>query len=235
MPAFPRAASTLSEESVATCRHKGLDAETADLFAYLNDLPEASLDGIFCSQVVEHLPPERLPRNDPAMRQPFAARRRHRHRDAQPGMPGHLRHAFLSRSDALPPHSAGRCWRSTWRSMASAGWKSSGFRRRWNRCPQWRRCPRNSANSSSGRWTTRSWERSCKRRQAAPDPGGQFAGTSKIPRYRWRSCRRCCSLSCQWRSRQGKMARRRSLPHELRSPGRLKARPTFFARGLLGL
>ena len=51
----------LSEESVATCLHKGLAAETADLFQYLADLPEASLDGIFCSQVVEHLPPARLP------------------------------------------------------------------------------------------------------------------------------------------------------------------------------
>ena len=51
----------LDEESVATCRHKGLEAEPADLYAYLADLPEASLDGIFCSQVVEHLPPERLP------------------------------------------------------------------------------------------------------------------------------------------------------------------------------
>jgi O-antigen chain-terminating methyltransferase len=51
----------LGEESVATCRHKGLDAEVADLYMYLADLPEASLDGIFCSQVVEHLPPERLP------------------------------------------------------------------------------------------------------------------------------------------------------------------------------
>jgi O-antigen chain-terminating methyltransferase len=51
----------LSEESVAMCRAKGLNAEVADLFAYLNDLPEASLDGIFCSQVVEHLAPERLP------------------------------------------------------------------------------------------------------------------------------------------------------------------------------
>jgi O-antigen chain-terminating methyltransferase len=51
----------LGEESVATCRHKGLDAEVADLFAYLENLPEASLDGVFCSQVVEHLPPERLP------------------------------------------------------------------------------------------------------------------------------------------------------------------------------
>jgi hypothetical protein len=51
----------LSPESVATCRHKTLDAEVADLFVYLENLPEASLDGIFCSQVVEHLPPERLP------------------------------------------------------------------------------------------------------------------------------------------------------------------------------
>jgi O-antigen chain-terminating methyltransferase len=51
----------LSEESVAMCRAKGLNAEVADLFAYLNDLPEGSLDGIFCSQVVEHLAPERLP------------------------------------------------------------------------------------------------------------------------------------------------------------------------------
>jgi 2-polyprenyl-3-methyl-5-hydroxy-6-metoxy-1,4-benzoquinol methylase len=51
----------LSPESVALCRAKGLDAETVDLFAHLASLPEASLDGIFCSQVVEHLDPARLP------------------------------------------------------------------------------------------------------------------------------------------------------------------------------
>ena len=51
----------LSNESVALCRQKGLEAEVADLFAYLADLPECSLDGIFCSQVVEHLDPARLP------------------------------------------------------------------------------------------------------------------------------------------------------------------------------
>jgi O-antigen chain-terminating methyltransferase len=51
----------LSQESVDLCRRKGLATETADLFAYLTDLPEASLDGIFSAQVVEHLPPERLP------------------------------------------------------------------------------------------------------------------------------------------------------------------------------
>jgi 2-polyprenyl-3-methyl-5-hydroxy-6-metoxy-1,4-benzoquinol methylase len=51
----------LSEESVATCRHTGLDAEVADLYVYLDNLPEASLGGVFCSQVVEHLPADRLP------------------------------------------------------------------------------------------------------------------------------------------------------------------------------
>ena len=51
----------LSAESVARCRAKGLDAEVADLFAYLASQPEASLGGLFCAQVVEHLPPERLP------------------------------------------------------------------------------------------------------------------------------------------------------------------------------
>jgi O-antigen chain-terminating methyltransferase len=51
----------LGEESVALCRSKGLDAEVADLFDYLDNLAEGSLDGIFCSQVVEHLPADRLP------------------------------------------------------------------------------------------------------------------------------------------------------------------------------
>jgi O-antigen chain-terminating methyltransferase len=51
----------LSQESVGLCLHKGLQAEVADLFLYLTDLPESSLGGIFSAQVVEHLPPERLP------------------------------------------------------------------------------------------------------------------------------------------------------------------------------
>ena len=51
----------LSDESIALCRNKGLDAEKADLFEYLEGLPEAALDGIFCSQVVEHIDPARLP------------------------------------------------------------------------------------------------------------------------------------------------------------------------------
>jgi 2-polyprenyl-3-methyl-5-hydroxy-6-metoxy-1,4-benzoquinol methylase len=51
----------LSAESVALCRSKGLDAEAADLFAHLRALPDNSLDGVFCAQVIEHLPPPRLP------------------------------------------------------------------------------------------------------------------------------------------------------------------------------
>jgi 2-polyprenyl-3-methyl-5-hydroxy-6-metoxy-1,4-benzoquinol methylase len=51
----------LSEESVRQCRARGLEAEVADLFAYLEGLPEGSIDGVFCAQVVEHLPPERVP------------------------------------------------------------------------------------------------------------------------------------------------------------------------------
>jgi O-antigen chain-terminating methyltransferase len=58
---IPAVGIDLSRESVAICRLKGLEAETADLFTYVAGLPEESLDGIFCAQVVEHLPPERLP------------------------------------------------------------------------------------------------------------------------------------------------------------------------------
>jgi O-antigen chain-terminating methyltransferase len=51
----------LSAESVDRCRQKGFQAEVGDLFAYLDGLADASLDGIFSAQVVEHLPPNRLP------------------------------------------------------------------------------------------------------------------------------------------------------------------------------
>ena len=51
----------LSRESVGLCRSKGLRADEGDLFAYLAALPDGSLDGIFCAQVVEHLAPAQLP------------------------------------------------------------------------------------------------------------------------------------------------------------------------------
>ena len=50
-----------SRECIALCRAKGLAAEQADLFTYLAALEDRSLGGAFCSQVVEHLPPERVP------------------------------------------------------------------------------------------------------------------------------------------------------------------------------
>lgn len=52
----------LSSESVAQCRSRGFNAETADLFEFLSNAAEGEFDGIFCSQVVEHLEPLRLPR-----------------------------------------------------------------------------------------------------------------------------------------------------------------------------
>ena len=51
----------LNDDSIALCRTKGLDAEKADLFAYLNSVSDSSLRGVVCCQVAEHLPPGRLP------------------------------------------------------------------------------------------------------------------------------------------------------------------------------
>ncbi len=48
-------------ECVAACREKGLSADADDMFARLSSLPESALAGIFCSQVVEHLDPARVP------------------------------------------------------------------------------------------------------------------------------------------------------------------------------
>ena len=49
-----------SAESVAACKSRSLEAEQADMFQWLADQPDKSLGGIFCSQVVEHLPPARV-------------------------------------------------------------------------------------------------------------------------------------------------------------------------------
>jgi O-antigen chain-terminating methyltransferase len=50
-----------STECVARCQAKGLTAEAAEAFAYLRSLPDGSLRGAFCAQMIEHLPPSRLP------------------------------------------------------------------------------------------------------------------------------------------------------------------------------
>jgi O-antigen chain-terminating methyltransferase len=51
----------LSAESVAVCQSKGLHAEVADLFPYLDTKADASVDGVYCSQVVEHIDALKLP------------------------------------------------------------------------------------------------------------------------------------------------------------------------------
>jgi 2-polyprenyl-3-methyl-5-hydroxy-6-metoxy-1,4-benzoquinol methylase len=51
----------LDAEAVEACRARGLEAQAGDLFAYLAALEDGALDGIFSAQVVEHLPPQRLP------------------------------------------------------------------------------------------------------------------------------------------------------------------------------
>ncbi len=47
-------------ELVSLGREAGLDIEQADLFAYLESAPDASLGGVYCSQVIEHLRPAQL-------------------------------------------------------------------------------------------------------------------------------------------------------------------------------
>lgn len=49
-------------ESVGICHSKGLQAVEADLFTWLESQPDHSLDGVFCGQVIEHLPPPLVPR-----------------------------------------------------------------------------------------------------------------------------------------------------------------------------
>ena len=48
-------------EAVAACKEKGLDIRPLDLFVFLDQQPDGSLGGAFCSHVIEHLPAERLP------------------------------------------------------------------------------------------------------------------------------------------------------------------------------
>lgn len=52
---IPSTGLDIKKRMVEVCREKGLKAEQGDLFEYLGGLEAGSLDGIFCSQVVEHL------------------------------------------------------------------------------------------------------------------------------------------------------------------------------------
>ncbi|HSQ35858.1 MAG TPA: methyltransferase domain-containing protein [Candidatus Binatia bacterium] len=52
----------LSDSMLEMAREKGLECHKEDALAYLQNLPAASLDGIFSSQVIEHFQPEFLRR-----------------------------------------------------------------------------------------------------------------------------------------------------------------------------
>jgi SAM-dependent methyltransferase len=47
-------------DNVLRCRAKGLDVVQADAFTFLEGVADASLDGIFCAQFIEHFPPARV-------------------------------------------------------------------------------------------------------------------------------------------------------------------------------
>jgi len=49
-------------QMVAICKDKGLDCEHGDLLEKLAGRPDGSLDGVFSSQVIEHLPPPAIKR-----------------------------------------------------------------------------------------------------------------------------------------------------------------------------
>ena len=50
----------LNHEMVEVCRARALDVTEADVVSYLDDVPDASLGGLFAAQVVEHLEPDYL-------------------------------------------------------------------------------------------------------------------------------------------------------------------------------
>jgi O-antigen chain-terminating methyltransferase len=52
----------LNAQMIALCRDKGLDAERADILEALAGTPDGSLDGIFSSQVIEHISAAHLER-----------------------------------------------------------------------------------------------------------------------------------------------------------------------------
>jgi SAM-dependent methyltransferase len=51
-----------NEAMIGLCRDKGLACEKGDILAKLAERPDGSLDGVFSSQVIEHLPPAALQR-----------------------------------------------------------------------------------------------------------------------------------------------------------------------------
>lgn len=50
----------INEDMILFCQKNGLDVQKADALAYLQSIEEETLDGVFSSQVIEHLQPEEL-------------------------------------------------------------------------------------------------------------------------------------------------------------------------------
>jgi len=48
----------IDADMIGQCLEKGLSVVQADIFSYLETVPNGSLDGIFCAQFVEHLQPD---------------------------------------------------------------------------------------------------------------------------------------------------------------------------------
>ena len=96
--------------------------------------PATPFDGIFAGQIVEHLPPEQLPR----MIKLCAARLKPGgvlvDRNTESGVPGDLRDALLYRSDAHTSGTAGAFWRSISKSSDSAESKCIDVFPQSNRC-----------------------------------------------------------------------------------------------------
>lgn len=59
---MPALAADMDESMVAHCRAKGHDVAHADANAFLEELPDDSLGGVFAAQVIEHIPYEALMR-----------------------------------------------------------------------------------------------------------------------------------------------------------------------------
>ena len=154
----------LNDDSIALCAGQRSGRREGRSVRLLDALPDASLGGVVCCQVVEHLPPARLPEMIRLIHAKLRRGGSSGDRDSESGMSRDFRHAFLHRSHASASHSTG-CWRAfIWRKRASGGSRSSGCHRPSKACRRWRNCrkrfARNSLEVSITRLSQSNWARS---------------------------------------------------------------------------